>query len=160
LDNSTAFVSGTLQQPDQSITYEFKVSNPNSCDSVVFFARALSGDPDLYISIRNTTTSPTETNKDFVSNFYGTFIVNDFQNSFCNTCPCNEFLLFLYRCEGNDALVQCCSELRRINPTWDGTVWIKVVPHSPTTFEVGLLGINNTSTHPHKHTNTCQNEIL
>jgi len=43
----------------QGKTFEFKVENYKFCDSVIFLARALSGDPDLFVSVQLSNTNPT-----------------------------------------------------------------------------------------------------
>jgi len=94
-------------QTNTYMTFEFGVSNPTTCDSVPIFVRSLSGDPDIAISVTPNIKSPTSIR----NNYY-------FQNT------------------GSEGVVLCCSAIRSLNPSWDGTVYFSVISFASTTFEV------------------------
>ncbi|MBP5977726.1 hypothetical protein HW132_34720 [Brasilonema sp. CT11] len=93
------------------MTFEFKASNPTTCDSVPIFVKSFSGDPDIAVSVTSSIKAPTSTN----NNYY-------YQNT------------------GSDGVVLCCSAIRTLNPSWDGTVYFSVVAFASTTFEVEVRG--------------------
>lgn len=43
---------------DQTKTYEFRVENYETCDSVAFLARTWAGDPDIFVSIKYDNQNP------------------------------------------------------------------------------------------------------
>lgn len=109
-----AYGSDLSLQTNTFMTFEFKASNPSTCDSVPIFVRSLSGDPDVALSVTSSIKTPTRSN----NNYY-------------------------YENTGSEGIVLCCSAIRTKNPSWDGTVYFSVIAFASTTFEVEVRGKKN-----------------
>jgi hypothetical protein len=107
--DSTSNIKRENLSIDQSKTYEFRVDNYQTCDSVVFLARTWAGDPDIFVSV-----------------------------DFSNPNPSADVSNYKSESVGSEAFLKCCNTILTDNPSWNGTVFIKVSSFTDTSYDVVL----------------------
>jgi hypothetical protein len=95
---------------DASVTFEFLIGNPSSCDAAIFIAKSLAGDPDIAVSFSSTVSTPDLFNADYVSENVGT-----------------------------DQMIFCCSDIFALNPYWNGVIYVSVIAYTATQFVAQVI---------------------
>jgi hypothetical protein len=101
-----------LLDTGETMYFDYKIANPSDCYSFSIVIRALSGDPDMYISFSSTNPRPTADDADLVS-----------------------------QRPGSDSLRACCETSFIIdqNPPWDGRIFFTIYAFARTQFQIDII---------------------